>query len=68
MADGWRLEGEAPIYARALVGLTGAVSGLADAGSHSVLFLDIETVETSNAAPLIYFDRTFRSLGPAAPR
>ncbi len=65
-ADDGRLgAGSPPVYARALVGLTGLISGGADAGSHSVFFLDIETVEARDATPLVYFDRAFRTLDPA---
>lgn len=67
-AGDWRLQpGSPPVYARALVGLTGVISGRTDAGSHSVFFLDIEAVETRNAAPLVYFDRAFRALDPTDP-
>lgn len=59
----WRLAPEGPpLHRGALIGLTGPVSQLIDAGSHSVFILDVETVETRSAGPLIYFDRAFRSL------
>jgi flavin reductase len=60
----WRLAPTAPpLHRGALIGMTGPISQRIDAGSHSVFILDVQTVETRSAAPLIYFDRAFRSLG-----
>jgi len=66
----WRLEPDLPpLHRGALVGMTGPISQRIDAGSHSVFIFDVETIETRNAGPLIYFDRAFRSLGfVSAPR
>lgn len=59
----WRLEpGDPPVHANAMIVLTGAISTRTDAGTHSVFFLDVETVDSTDAAPLIYFDRAFRAL------
>ena len=60
----WRLQpDQPPLHRGALIGLIGSISQRIDAGSHSVFILDVETIETRNAGPLIYFDRSFRSLG-----
>ena len=60
----WRLQSDQPpLHRGALIGITGPISQRIDAGSHSVFILDVETIETRNAGPLIYFDRAFRSLG-----
>jgi flavin reductase len=65
----WRLApGAPPLHRGALIGLTGPISQRVDAGSHSVFILDVETVESQNAGPLIYFDRAFRSLGVSRAR
>jgi flavin reductase (DIM6/NTAB) family NADH-FMN oxidoreductase RutF len=65
--EAWRLEkDQPPRFTDALLSVTGSLSGRTDAGSHSVFFMDIETVEATNAGPLIYFDRAFRSLRAAA--
>jgi len=64
--EAWRLDsGQPPQFSDALVSLTGSLSGCTDAGSHTVFFMDIETVESAAAQPLIYFGRGFRALGPA---
>jgi len=64
----WRLEaGRPPVHSGAMISLTGVISQRTDAGSHSVFFLDIETIETPRpraAGPLIYFGRAFRTLAP----
>jgi len=63
-AAAWRLlPDQPPLHRGALIGMTGPISQRIDAGSHSVFILDVETIETRNAGPLIYFDRAFRSLG-----
>jgi flavin reductase len=60
----WRLRPDAPpLHAGALIGLTGVISQRIDAGTHSVFILDVETIESREAGPLIYFDRAFRALG-----
>jgi len=67
-SDAWRLEaGHPPVHTGAMIGLTGVISQRTDAGSHSVFFLDIETIaiiEARAARPLIYFGRAFRTLAP----
>jgi flavin reductase len=68
----WRLEaGRPPVHSGAMIGLTGVISQRTDAGSHSVFFLDIETIEVMQpraAGPLIYFGRAFRTLAPNSRR
>ena len=60
----WRLEpGAPPLHIGAMIRLTGVISQRIDAGSHSIFILDVETTESREAGPLIYFDRAFRALG-----
>ena len=60
----WRIRDDAPpLHGAALIGLTGVISQTIDAGTHSVFILDVETVQTAGAGPLLYFDRAFRPLG-----
>jgi flavin reductase len=64
----WRLTpGQPPHYGDALINLTGRITQRIDAGSHSMFILDIDEVSAGDAAPLIYFGRSFRTLaGDAA--
>lgn len=62
-SDDWRITANAPpVYERALVGLVGRVAQRIDAGSHSLLMVDVDRVAARDAAPLVYFSRGFRSL------
>ena len=62
----WRLAPKTPpLHHGALLGrIGGPISrdGSTPAATRSSI-LDVETIETSDAGPLIYFDRAFRSLG-----
>jgi flavin reductase (DIM6/NTAB) family NADH-FMN oxidoreductase RutF len=62
----WRVApGDPPLHAGAVIAMMGRIGQRTDAGSHTVFFFDVETIETSPASPLIYFERRFRSLGQA---
>ena len=62
-APDWRITANAPpVYERALVGLVGRIAQRMDAGSHSLLVVDVDRVAARDAAPLVYFSRGFRSL------
>lgn len=65
----WRLRQgvEPPTYRNALIGLSGLVGQRLDAGTHSVLVLDVSESSIRAAAPLVYFDRRFRGLRDLAP-
>ena len=59
----WRMDGaQPPVYRNALVSLSGAIDQRHDAGANSVFILDIHTTTRRAAAPLVYFDRSFRGL------
>ncbi len=56
----WRLaQDEPPQFDGALISLRGSIGRRIDAGSHSIFILDVETAESRDAGPLIYFDRGY---------
>ena len=61
----WDLEPQRPPRHRtALIGLSGAIGGRMDAGTHTVFVLDVATADVSDAPPLVYFGRQYAGLHP----
>jgi len=59
----WRLRPmEPPALTDALASLSGPVHCRIDAGTHTVLILDVSVTQSRDAAPLIYFGRAFEVL------
>ena len=59
----WRLDTDAPPRHRApLVGLDGVISRRIDAGANTIFILDVTQAQADRDRPLVYFDRSFRSL------
>ncbi|MEU5214480.1 flavin reductase family protein [Streptomyces sp. NPDC020742] len=62
---GFRTEGGVPVLPSALVSLVCRASAQYDAGDHSILVGEVESVQVHDGQPLMYFDREFRELSPA---
>ena len=61
----WSLDRrEPPRRLSAMIGLTGHLSHRIDARTHTIFILDVQSVQTRDGAPLVYFDRAFRGLRP----
>ncbi|MBM4795688.1 flavin reductase family protein [Streptomyces sioyaensis] len=62
---GFRTEGGVPVLPSALASLVCRASARYDAGDHSILVGEVESVQVNDGPPLVYFDREFRELSPA---
>ncbi|GAA2619308.1 flavin reductase family protein [Streptomyces tubercidicus] len=62
---GFRAEGGVPVLPSALVSVVCRASDRYDAGDHSILVGEVESVHVNDGQPLVYFDREFRELSPA---
>ncbi|BCK73048.1 actinorhodin polyketide dimerase [Streptomyces libani subsp. rufus] len=62
---GFRTESGVPVLSSALATLVCRASARYDAGDHSILVGEVESVHVQEGMPLLYFDREFRELSPA---
>ncbi|MBL1101041.1 flavin reductase family protein [Streptomyces coffeae] len=62
---GFRTEGGVPVLHSALASLVCRASARYDAGDHSILVGEVESVQVNDGLPLVYFDREFRELSAA---
>ncbi|MFI5519952.1 flavin reductase family protein [Streptomyces platensis] len=62
---GFRTESGVPVLSSALATLVCRASARYDAGDHSILVGEVESVHVQDGMPLLYFDREFRELSPA---
>lgn len=61
---GFRTESGVPVLSSALATLVCRASARYDAGDHSILVGEVESVHVQDGMPLLYFDREFRELSP----
>lgn len=61
--DRWRLSGDRPPeFTGGVAGFSGFIDQKIDTGSHSLFVVRVGAATVNDAAPLVYFDRSFRRL------
>ncbi|SEG53575.1 4-hydroxyphenylacetate 3-monooxygenase, reductase component [Vibrio hangzhouensis] len=61
--EGWNFnQHNVPVLEGALTTLEGHINDMKEVGTHTVFFLEIETITTQDKDALMYFDRQFKHL------